>query len=788
MQATVTGEVAVTFTGVSGSRIGSNKTEAYMRRVLQIIDTARRLFIPRHRAVHEQDKQDTLLRAVYDAAPVGIAVMDLRGRPVRANPAYQSLTGFTETELHAQTGTSLIHPEDRPRYRTLLRALLDGRRSVFTAIQRYRVKTGALIWVRSTVSLLRDAAGAPCHVVIRAEDISERRQKKAMLQERAEPFHLLVASVTDYAIFMLDPEGRVASWNVGAERIKGFLAEEIIGRHFSRFYLREDVAQGKPASELRTAAAEGRFEDEGWRLRKDGKAFWASVVITPMRDQAGKLCGYAKVTRDLTVRRGLEARVRESEARLQAFLHHSPAAMFMKDPGGRYLHANVKFQQRVGLTGEQIIGRTDAELFAPEDVAGHAAGDNEVLARGAPLEFEEAIQHGGTAGISMVSKFPVRDTAGRITGIGAISMDITERKYVQEGLRISERSLRELIEVLPVAVYACNLSGVIESHNRCAAELWGRDPRDQDNARRLCPYRACDFENAHMHHPECPMGEVLRTGTAVADREIVVERPDGSRRTAIANVIPRRDEHGSLTGAIGCLMDITERKRAEHHFRAYTQQLRVLSRRLVELHEESRLALSRELHDRVGQNLTALSINLGIVLGQLPDPVKLTVAPRLHDSQELVEATVDVITDVMADLRPPLLDDYGLLPALKSIAEQFARRTGIFAAVRGPSSLGRLPQQVELSLCRITQEALTNLAKHARAKHVKLSIALPPGQITLTIADDGIGFDPKANVYDNRHAGWGMLTMRERAVALGGTLMIDSAPGLGTRITVSLAR
>ena len=753
-----------------------------MRRVVQIIDTARRFFTPKQRAVPEQD---ALLHAVYDAAPIGIALVNLRGRPVRANPAYQRLTGFTETELHAQTVTSLIHPEDLRRYRVLLRALLDGRRAAFTAIQRYRVKAGAVIWVRSTVSLLRNDAGAPRYVVVRAEDINERRQKKAMLRARADPFHLLVASVTDYAIFMLDLEGRVASWNTGAERIKGFRAEEIIGQDFSRFYLRDDVAQGKPASELRTAAAQGRFEDEGWRLRKDGERFWAHVVVTPMRDEAGKLCGYAKVTRDLTARRQLEARLRESEARLQAFLHHSPAAMFMKDPGGRYLHANVKFQQRTGLSGEQIIGRTDAELFAPEDVAVHAAGDNEVLTRGAPFEFEEAVGQAGTAGVSMVSKFPVRDPAGRITGVGGISMDFSARH--QKGVRISGRSLRELIDVLPVAVYACDLSGAIESHNRCAAELWGSDAQPPD-IKRGCPYSTCAFERAPLHHPACPMGEVLRTGRAVADREIVVERPDGTRRTAIANIIPRRDEYGTLTGAIGCLMDITERKRAEHHFRAYTQQLRVLSRRLVELHEESRLALSRELHDRVGQNLTALSINLGIVLGQLPDAVEPAVASRLQDSQELVEATVDVITDVMADLRPPLLDDYGLLPALRSIAEQFARRTGILAVVRGPSSLDRLPQQVELSLCRITQEALTNLAKHARAKHVKLSVALPPGQITLTIADDGIGFDPKADAYDNRHTGWGMLTMRERAVALGGTLMIDSAPGLGTRIIVSLAR
>jgi len=139
------------------------------------------------------------------------------------------------------------------------------------------------------------------------------------LRQSAEQFRLLVEGVKDYAIFMLDPQGVIITWNAGAERIKGYRADEILGEHFSRFYMRDAVARGWPQYELRVATAEGRFEDEGWRLRKDGSRFWANVVITALYDERGELRGFAKVTRDLTDRRRTEE-LERSERRMQEFL------------------------------------------------------------------------------------------------------------------------------------------------------------------------------------------------------------------------------------------------------------------------------------------------------------------------------------------------------------------------------------------------------------------------------------------------------------------------------------
>jgi PAS domain S-box-containing protein len=145
-------------------------------------------------------------------------------------------------------------------------------------------------------------AGRNARLVV-STDITKRKQAEEALRQSEERFRLLVSGVKDYAIFMLDPDGRVATWNAGAERFKGYAAQDIIGQPFSRFYTPEDIAADKPGQELRTAVAEGRVEDEGWRLRKDGSRFWANVLITALRDDKGKLLGFSKITRDITERK-----------------------------------------------------------------------------------------------------------------------------------------------------------------------------------------------------------------------------------------------------------------------------------------------------------------------------------------------------------------------------------------------------------------------------------------------------------------------------------------------------
>jgi PAS domain S-box-containing protein len=362
---------------------------------------------------------------------------------------------------------------------------------------------------------------------------THRRRGEIGSQPADEQFRLLVESVVDYAIFLMDPAGNIVSWNSGAKRIKGYAESEAVGRNFSMFYSLADRTLKVPDELLQTAEREGHVRHEGWRVRKDGSRFWADVAITALRWPDGMLRGFAKVTRDVTERRA------------------------------------------------------------------------------------------------------------------------------------SEESLRE--------------------------------------------------------------------------------------------------QRALLTKAAGDLLALT--------------------RRLVEAEEAERRRLARELHDRVGQNLSALAFNLDVALEALGDS-NPEVSARVTDSAALLQGTLQSIEGVMADLRPPLLEEYGLGAALERHVEGFTHRTGIAVVFDDSAKEGARSLRIEnaVALFRIAQEALNNIAKHAAAKKVRVSLALRGLDAVVSVSDDGRGFDLASA---GRAGRWGMSTMRERAEAAGGRIDVFSSPGKGTSVVAS---
>lgn len=234
------------------------------------------------------------------------------------------------------------------------------------------------------------------------------------------------------------------------------------------------------------------------------------------------------------------------------------------------------------------------------------------------------------------------------------------------------------------------------------------------------------------------------------------------------------------------MAEIEERKQTEKALTRSQEQLRALYVQLSELEEAERRRLARELHDQVGQNLTALGINLNVVLNQLSDASRDKVEARLNDAVGIAKETAVAIRDVMAALRPQVLDDYGLKAALQMEAKRFADRTGIYTEVIGQEMVPRLSDGLETTLFRIAREALTNVSKHGRAKRVVVRLEQTDGVIRLTIEDDGLGFDmEKLNA--DRNSGWGLMTMKERIQSHGGSLQVVSKPGEGTRVIVEVA-
>lgn len=232
--------------------------------------------------------------------------------------------------------------------------------------------------------------------------------------------------------------------------------------------------------------------------------------------------------------------------------------------------------------------------------------------------------------------------------------------------------------------------------------------------------------------------------------------------------------------------EITERKHVEEALKNSEMQLRALASRLQEVEESERKALARELHDRIGQTLTGLNINLNIIRSQLSSESLEKVKGRIDDTLSLVEETAERVRDLMADLRPEVMDDYGLGAALRWYCERFSKRTGIETAVQGDNITARMAETVELALFRIAQETLTNVAKHANADSVSLTFERTGPLFRLTIEDNGKGFDVAALNTMKMQYGWGILTIKERAQALGGKTRIDSEPGKGTRVIIEM--
>jgi signal transduction histidine kinase len=238
-------------------------------------------------------------------------------------------------------------------------------------------------------------------------------------------------------------------------------------------------------------------------------------------------------------------------------------------------------------------------------------------------------------------------------------------------------------------------------------------------------------------------------------------------------------------GAVVVTVDITESKRAERALQESRERLQILSQRLVEVQEDERRAIARELHDRVGQTLAALNINLIIMNGQLSPESAERVSARMSDSMKLVAETIALVRDVMSNLRPAVLDDYGLEAAIESQLTQFTSRYEIQAKFeKANSPIPRLGPSIEMTFLRIAQEALMNIAKHAQASQVKLSLQREGNLICMTVEDNGMGIESWQEA--NRPGSHGLTIMRERAEAFGGNLNLSSVPGKGTKVEVKI--
>ena len=303
-----------------------------------------------------------------------------------------------------------------------------------------------------------------------------------------DPFRLLVQSIVDYAIYILDPTGRVTSWNAGAERIKGFNADEVIGKHFSLFYTEEDRKAGTPDRVLETARREGKFEGEGWRVRKDGTPFWASVVVDAIKDEQGKLVGFAKITRDMTEKRAAQQALFDAERHFRILVQGvTDYALFMLDPNGQVTSWNAGAQRIKGYLPDEIIGQHFSRFYTAEDFdAGVPKRALETARKTGRYEAEGwRVRKDGTRFWASVVLDAIRDEEGELIGFAKITRDMTEKREAQ--LRLEE-SREQLFRAQKMEALGQLTGGLAHDFNNLLTAILGACElalRNADNPEKL---------------------------------------------------------------------------------------------------------------------------------------------------------------------------------------------------------------------------------------------------------------------------------------------------------------
>jgi PAS domain S-box-containing protein len=393
-------------------------------------------------------------RLLFDSNPHPVWVYDRETLAILdVNQSALRNYGYSHEEFLSLTIKDLRPSEDIPALLERVARMSPDAKGA--GVWQHQKKDGSLIDVEITSHPIV-YGGREARLVV-ATDITQRRQAEEALRQSEERFRLMVSGVKDYAIYMLDAEGRVISWNAGAERIKGYRAGEIIGQHFSRFYAPEDEERGKPGYELKAAEVKEQFTDEGWRVRQDGSRFWAHVLITALRDETGQLRGFGKVTRDMTERKQIEDTLHASEERLRSLAETANDAILLADRHSNIVYFNRAAERIFGYFSNEIIGQPLTLLMPERFRTRHRQGLDRFLRTGESRVLGRTVELAGRRRDG--AEFPLElslsscKTSEGIFFTGILS-DITERKLAEQEILLRTSQLEATNKELDAFSYS----------------------------------------------------------------------------------------------------------------------------------------------------------------------------------------------------------------------------------------------------------------------------------------------------------------------------------------------
>jgi PAS domain S-box-containing protein len=720
------------------------------------------------------------LQLVTDQAGDALVVFDAQLQVIYANPAACQMSGYSVEELRGSPASALL-PE---RAGSLLPAHLERlSRQPFSRDEwPLLCKDGREKIIDITTQRLPDGR----YLAI-GRDLSESREAQRQIASERCRLKTLVNAIPD-AIWMKDTEGRYLAVNPGLEALLGRSEAEIIGHDDQQLFPPEFANRSITSDHQVLERRQVQLFVEHYR-HPDGGLRQFETIKAPVFDALGQLTGVLGIARDMTLAQAAREALKESEKRFRTLFENASDAAFVIDSNMHFANINQRACDSLGYSRQELLGMTVADIDADED--SEELRDMALNPRADNAAITVYRQHRRADG----SVFPVELRISRLLiddqpCFLALARDITEREETLQALRASAEFSRAVLDSTSSQVAVLDQDGRIVAVN----ESWRRFARE----RTLSPVQLASTGVGINFLEVCrsTQGEqrdsAMRACHGVLDvlqgdaDNFSFDCPCQSRDEQmwfIMNVTPLRSGIG---GAVITYLDITEIKHAQQMRERAVSQLKALASKHLSIQEEERRLLSMEIHDQIGQMLTGLKLTLGTLLRKSTEQL-LCHSPMEH-AIEIVDGLLDTTRDIARRLRPPMLDDLGLIPAVRWHVSKLTIPDGATISLDENIGQQRLPPAIELACFRLVQEAVSNALRHAGASTIIISIQRQSEQLKLSISDDGIGFDIEETFRKSEKlTSLGLLGMRERVADLAGDFQLQSTQRCGTNLTASFS-
>jgi PAS domain S-box-containing protein len=697
---------------------------------------------------------------------IGVAIVGPDRRFLETNERFRELVGYTEEEITALTVLDISHPEDRPAHVKTADLLRTGRARDVHIEKRYVRKDGGIVWVRVT-AMLRSAN--PYSTIALVEDVTERKAVEERL-ERQDSLFREAQRIAHFGTWEWDPVANVAIWSEELCRIAGVDATFRPSLESSL----DHVVPEERESVRRTiegAIARGtNIENDTRIVRPDGSTRTLRISGVPVFDDSGAVTRVVGVTQDITERREAELDALENERRLRLVVDQMQAIAWTTDRDLRYTSSFGAGLKAAGLSPEEATGRTVFEFVSGNPDAVEVSAHRRALA-GESCTYDSTY----ASRIFQAHIEPLRDETGEITGVIGIAVDVSEQRRGEELLRESEGRYRLLFESNPSPMWVIDAETFqFLAVNDAALHHYGYSREEFLSMKTTdirTPEEAVRWKEFFRTRPETYKGGIWRhlkkDGT-----EIHVE------------VASRAITFDGVPARAALVRDVTDRRRAQERLARSEREMRALTARLQTIREEEDARVAREVHDEIGQALTGLGLDVAWLTNNLNRKgARGKFVEKLRSMAELIEATTGSVERIASKLRPGILDEVGLGAAAEWAVRQFQDRSGVDCHFESNLNGDSFDLERATAIFRILQEALMNVARHARARHVEVRLRAEAGRLHLDVSDDGAGIDP-ARIADSRS--FGLLGMRERARALQGNCVIASRPEGGTLVSATI--